>query len=180
MKKLIYLLLLSPIIYLTSCSSVSDLSPTTSSLHGTWQYDAWIIDSVDDGLLMFGGINYLNICEDSAYWEIQSFDNMGKMTDYNRFGTFNINDDQTEAIFTLTHYYAVEPTQIGGSWIILEFPQSILVSINKLNELELDLSFSSNENDNGDGGTVLGTQIIETIKTPTEPICIWTEQKRKK
>ena len=156
MKKLLYLLLLTPIIYLASCSSSPDLSPTTTSLHGTWQYDSWLLDGNE---LLNDYVSYLNICEDSGYWATQIFDIEGNMTSNSQAGSFTINDDQTEGVFTVELVYEA----ING-WLILDLPQTFSVSIYKLDDNELDFSFQYAGH----------TEIIESVKTLTEPTCSYT------
>ena len=156
MKKLLHLLLLTPIIYLTSCSSSPDLSPTTTSLHGIWQYDSWLLDGDE---LLNDYVSYLNICEDSGYWATQIFDIEGNMTSNSQAGSFTVNDDQTEGVFTAELVYEA----ING-WLILDLPQTFSVSIYKLDDNELDFSFQYAGH----------TEIIESVKTPTEPTCSYT------
>lgn len=156
MKKLFYLLLLTPIIYLASCSSSPDLSPTTTSLHGTWQYDSWLLDGDE---LLNDYVSYLSICEDSGYWLTQIFDIEGNMTSNSQAGSFTINDDQTEGVFTVELVYEA----ING-WLMLDLPQTFSVSIYKLDDNELDFSFQYAGH----------TEIIESVKTPTEPTCSYT------
>ena len=156
MKKLLHLLLLTPIIYLTSCSSSPDLSPTTTSLHGIWQYDSWLLDGDE---LLNDYVSYLNICEDSGYWATQIFDIEGNMTSNSQAGSFTVNDDQTEGVFTAELVYEA----ING-WLMLDLPQTFSVSIYKLDDNELDFSFQYAGH----------TEIIESVKTPTEPTCSYT------
>mgnify|MGYP001407725191 FL=1 len=155
MKKLLLILLCLPIIYLTSCSSSSDLSPTTASLHGQWQYDSWLFDGSE---LLNDYISYLNICEDSGYWATQIFDIQGNMSNYSKAGSFIINDDKSEIVFTVEFVYHDEP--ING-WITNNLPQTFSASIYKLDDNELDFSFQYAGH----------TEIIESVKTPTKPTC---------
>ena len=157
MKRLLYLLLLIPIIYLASCSSSSDLSPVTTSLHGKWQYDTWLFNGDE---LLNDYVSYLNICEDSSYWKTEIFLD-GNLSEYSQAGSFTISDDQTEGVFTVESVYKDDP---DFSWIILDLPQTFSISIDKLDDNELDFSFAYAGN----------TEIITSVKTPTEPSCSYS------
>ena len=145
----------SPIIFFTSCSSGGGgESPSVNSIEGTWQYDSWVFNGDQ---LLNGESAYLFVCEEQEFWATEIYDVNGSITDYSSAGTYTLNNDQTEGTFTVSHVF--DP--VSWTWLALNLPQTISVTINKLDDDELDFSMEYGDN----------VEIIKSVKTPTEPPC---------
>jgi len=155
MKKLLYTFLAVSILFFSSCSSGGDgASPTIHNLHGTWQYDSWIFNGDQ---LLTDYTAYLFVCEDQESWATEIYDLTGNITNNSSAGTFTLNNEKTEGTFTVERRY--DP--LNGGWQTLSLPQTISVTIIKLDDNELDFSMEY-------GGNF---EIIKSVKTPAEPPC---------
>ena len=64
--------MLSPIIFLTSCSSGGGgESPSVNSVEGTWQYDSWLFNVVQQ---LTDVTAYLFVCEEEKFWATEIYD----------------------------------------------------------------------------------------------------------
>ncbi len=155
MKKALYTFLAVSILFFCSCSSGGDgASPTIHNLHGTWQYDSWIFNG--DPLLN-DYTAYLFVCEDQKSWATEIYDLTGNITNSSSAGIFTLNNEKTEGTFTVERIYDA----LNGEWLTLSLPQTISVTIIKLDDNELDFSMEYGSN----------FEIIKSVKTPAEPPC---------
>ena len=150
MKNYILILLLTPIVFFTSCSSggSSDINPSVYNVEGVWEYDYWNYDGTN---LLNSYEAYLFLCEENGVFATEVYDADGFITNISSAGYFTVNEDNTNAIFDISFQY--DP--INGTWVNID-PISSPVTIDKLDNNELDFSISYT------GGI---NEIIRTSKT---------------
>ena len=144
MKKILFIL---PFIFLFSCEK--EEADNSYSLDGVWQYDSWLYNG--DQILSDVSA-YLFICENENTWATEIYDLQGDpITSLCNAGTFNINADQTG---TFTQSYSLSSSM---TWTPLALPQTLSVTITKLDNDELDFVMIYDGN----------TETISSVKSPT-------------